>query len=102
LGLSIDDDTQYSRGDELVRLTGILDNYCDSVGTEGELKMGDILVFRCRTILSHCGYYTGPVDNNLIHAYDSPSVRKVAEHPLNEKWVNRIYAVYRYKNMEVE
>jgi cell wall-associated NlpC family hydrolase len=57
------------------------------------LRTGDFLVFSSMALPGHCGLLTG--EGTFIHAYDSPSVRRVVETPLDERWQARIHAVFR-------
>lgn len=94
LGVEVEDILNYSQGDEFDRLIENLSKYCDEVPL-GDLWPGDCLVFRGRGILNHVGIFGGA--GTFIHAYRAPSVGRVVEQPLDDKWLKFLVAVYRFR-----
>lgn len=55
---------------------------------------GDILLMRFADEPQHVAIYTG---DTIIHSY--AGVGMVCEHRLDEKWENRIVAIYRFRDL---
>lgn len=83
-----------SAGDVYAMLVGLIEQLADPIA-DGSLQPGDLLVFRSRSIYNHMAIYLG--DGEMIHAYNSPSVRRVAVQPLDDAWSRRVAVIYRYR-----
>lgn len=97
LGVPVSDMTSYTLGDEYELMVGTIEQYCRKLRDNEHLIPGDILVFRGRMMTNHCAFYNG--DDGIIHAYNSPSVKRVVEHGLDDSWRDRIVGRYRYKGI---
>jgi len=64
---------------------------------DGEPQAGDLLLLEFRGEATHCAMATG--EGTIIHAYDSPSVGRVVEHPFDDYWRRRLVAVYRLREL---
>lgn len=96
LGVSVPDKRGYGfDADNFEVLRGGVAALGDPVGS-GPWMPGDMILFRARLMFNHCGFYTG---DGLIHAYSSPCVMAVAEHPMDESWLLRVADVYRYRGI---
>lgn len=92
LGVPFSDVPFYSQGDEFELMCECLEETCIEI--VDDLKAGDILIFRRGPITNHCGVYTG--EDTFIHAWSSPTAKRVVEQPLDATWINLIARVYRY------
>ncbi len=99
LGVPVEDVRGYGRdGDGFAEMERRVRVFARKVRTP---RAGDILLFRARMMLNHCGFCTGetPGGVGLIHAYSAPSVGAVVEHPMDDSWERRLVGVYRYKGI---
>jgi len=95
LGISTFDYRHYSRQPDASVLLSLCDEYLDRVDSLDAALPGDVLIFLIRRQPIHMGILTEK--GTVIHVW--PSVGKVVEHILDEKWRRRIYRVYRYKEV---
>lgn len=85
-GYDIEDEVHYSLQDEYTLLQKYLDINTVKVSAEDVLP-GDIVVFRARLMHNHVGILTG--EGTFIHAYNSPSVKRVVEQEYDNSWQMR-------------
>lgn len=96
LGIEVDDDLDYSSGDEFARLNERLARH--GFATDRYPEMGDVVVFRntrspgSQAMLNHVGIVTD-VDS-FVHAWATPSAMRVVETPFDDFWRSHIAAVY--------
>jgi NlpC/P60 family putative phage cell wall peptidase len=96
LGVPVEDVRGYSLDrDGYALMRDVAARYGEEV--TGDIAAGDLLLFRSRMIVNHMGIATGP--GGMVHAWNSPTVMAVAEHPLDRAWLSRIAAVYRYRGI---
>jgi NlpC/P60 family putative phage cell wall peptidase len=67
------------------------------VNVFSEPEAGDLLLLRFNARATHCAMATG--DGTMIHAYDSPTIRRVVEHRFDDYWRRRLVAVYRLREL---
>lgn len=65
----------------------------NEMGQARVLWPGDVLVFRSRSMFNHVAMFDGA--GGMIHAYSS--AKRVVANPLDERWLDRLTRVYRYK-----
>lgn len=96
LGLAVTDFVHYpAGGDNIVPLLRELGRFCRLRDPGEAWQGGDVLVFRSKGLLSHCGFLGGSLpDWTLLHADQCAGF--VVEHPLPEKWRDRVHAVYTF------
>lgn len=80
---------------------------CRELRDDEPLNEGDFLVFRNNLVgvrvpmTNHCGIYTGPGDDTVIHAWGSPrSGRKTVETPMDAFWRRCTVGRFRYRGAE--
>lgn len=91
VGLELTDDLHYGDGDNLDRLLTTLGSVAKRVVDAPE--EGDILVFRSPAVFHHLGIYVGA--EGFIHAYNGSGINRVTVTPLDERWLSRLFAIYR-------
>lgn len=82
-------------------VAGYLEPLCDRVDLTAPLAIyqgygvepGDFLVFSLARGVQHMGIATG--EGSFLHAWDSPSVGRVVETPLDQWWQGRLLSVWR-------
>jgi cell wall-associated NlpC family hydrolase len=90
-GLSDYDETGYGRLPESKRLWLALNAQMDRVK---EMQPGDLLLMRFEIEPQHVAFYTG---DSIIHALTQ--ARKVVEHPLDQLWLSRVVAIFRFRGL---
>ena len=98
LGVAVDDWSGATEGDQIGLLTDRLDDYCDPLTSLDDVRPGDILLFRYRSMNHHTALCTE--SGLMIHAYDSPSCNRVVEQSIDDSWERRFLRGYRYKGMQ--
>lgn len=92
LGLSSFDYKGYSREPLGGMLQKILDDHLDRVE---DMQPGDVLLMKFLHEPQHLGFCAG---ETVIHSYEA--VGKCIEHRLDERWLGRIVAVYRFRGID--
>ena len=94
VGYPVQDFAAYDLGDQFSELLRRIELHADPVA-DGDVRAGDILVFRARLMYNHCGWANGA--GGVIHAWRS--VGKVVEHPLDAHWQGWIAGRYRLREL---
>lgn len=94
LGLSDYDQDGYGREPQGELLRRILDEQMVQIPL-AEYAPGDVLLMRFERYPQHLAVVT---DHGIVHAYES--VGRCVEHRLDDKWLRRIVAAYRFPNRE--
>lgn len=94
IGVDIEDDVNYTMGDEIGRMTAHIERYCRKLAENEAGQGGDILLFRARQMMNHCGFDNG--EGGFIHAYNGTGIGRVVEHALSPQWESRLMARYRH------
>ncbi len=94
LGIKVDDYRAYPVIGDPVMLIKKLREHADEVSPE-QMKPGDIIVFKLQKRPVHAAFYVG---DGIVHTYYS--ARKVVKHDLSPKWANRIYKVFRMRQLD--
>lgn len=103
LGEPVEDELSYTRQDEFTRMMAALNRHGRKLRKRERHVAGDVLVFRNAPLsaaipmYNHCGIYTGPEDDTVIHAWSTPSVGKVVETPMDAHWWRWKVAAFRYR-----
>lgn len=101
LGMNFEDSLDYGRLPRPDEMRSYLDNALVRV-QKVDMQIGDVVWIRFRVDPQHLGiigdYPLGGF--SLIHAYNSTSLNRVVEHRLDNKWYDRIVAVWRYPGVE--
>lgn len=101
LGLDFQDVVGYGRQPQPDEMRRALDSRLLRVAKTC-MQPGDVAWIRFKEEPQHLGivgdYHLGGL--SLIHAYNSGGLNKVVEHRLDDKWLARIVAVWRYPGVE--
>jgi cell wall-associated NlpC family hydrolase len=92
LGLSDFDSADYGRLPLGQKMRAIMDAHMDRVT---DYQPGDVLLMRFEAEPQHLAIVT---DYGIIHAL--AQARKVVEHGLNDVWISRIVAAYKFRGIE--
>jgi cell wall-associated NlpC family hydrolase len=93
LGLSSFDYKGYSREPLGGMLQKILEDHLEQVSIK-HMQPGDVLLMKFLHEPQHLGFCAG---ETVIHSYET--VGKCIEHRIDERWKNRIVAVYRFRGL---
>jgi cell wall-associated NlpC family hydrolase len=99
IGVPINELKGYGRVPDGKKLKEVMDTqpYLESLPTNSEIQVGDILLFKIRKHPQHVGLVTSLNGKlGMIHAYNGGS-KKVVEHSLADYWKNKIVGIYRIK-----
>lgn len=101
LGMSFDDITNYGRLPQPDEMRKVLDANLIRV-QKADMQFGDVAWIRFQREPQHFAilgnYRYGGF--SLIHASNGSGLSKVVEHRMDEKWANRIVAVWRFPGVE--
>ena len=101
LGLDLVEYTRYGRLPVPAEMRAALDANLTRV-EKADMQIGDVVWMRFLGEPQHLGivgdYHLGGL--SLIHAYNGSGLRKVVEHRIDEQWLARIVAVWRYPGVE--
>jgi len=99
--MSFDDITNYGRLPVPAEMRKVLDANLTRV-EKADMQIGDVVWMRFLGEPQHLGivgdYHLGGL--SLIHAYNGSGLRKVVEHRIDEQWLARIVAVWRFPGVE--
>jgi hypothetical protein len=97
LGMSFNDVTDYGRLPVPAEMRSVLEKNMARVAKK-DIQPGDVAWLRFEAEPQHFGiigdYQYGGF--SLIHAYNGAGLNKVVEHRLDEQWLARIVAAWRY------
>nr|BDD45280.1 hypothetical protein 3 [bacterium] len=93
--LSNFDERDYAKEPNGKRLQDVLGKYLKPIPLQ-KIKPGDVILFKIQHDPQHVGIVSDYPDNNLglIHCYAGTG--KVVEHRLDDKWLQRAVAAYRF------
>ncbi len=101
LGIELTDYTRYGRLPVPAEMRAALDAHLTRVA-KVDMQIGDVVWMRFQAEPQHLGivgdYRHGGL--SLIHAYNGSGLRKVVEHRIDEQWLARIVAVWRYPGVQ--
>lgn len=105
LGLPTPTVPNYQPGLAHGHVAGYLEPFCDRLDIEAPLSIytgegveaGDFIIFSLAKGVQHLGISSG--QGSFVHAWDSPSVGRVVETPLDLWWQDRVLSIYRLRGL---
>jgi cell wall-associated NlpC family hydrolase len=82
------------------KLFAALEQDCERLPEGSPMEPGDVLVFSIRGEPIHSGICTGPL--TMVHAWDTFSVQRVVEMPLDSWWQRQLHSIWRSRYLPAE
>jgi cell wall-associated NlpC family hydrolase len=101
IGMPLTDFTRYGRLPIPIEMRASLDAHLLRVPKE-RIQIGDVAWIKFREEPQHLAIVGDhPLGLSLIHAYNGSGFHSVVEHRLDDEWMTRIVAVWRYPGVEL-